>query len=125
MKSRNKIIRWRKRYPLMRPIDMARKLNVSRQYVHTVLKKYDLPTTAPSKKYVHYCPVCKEAVATRATVCPGRCRYEYYNIVVTCVYCRFKFIRKRYDIVNGYRRGYNNIYCGRKCFYRARRENGD
>ncbi len=91
MKSRNKIIRWRRRYPLMRPIDMARKLNVSRQYVYKILKKYDLPTSAPSQRKIRHCPICNDIVPTQAKVCPGRCRYEYTNIQVTCSFVSTNF----------------------------------
>jgi len=124
MKPKNRIVRLRTRNPLMRPIDIARRVGVSKQYVHTTLQKADLPTAAPFAKRVIYCPVCTKIVPTRGKVCPGKCQYEYYNIIVTCSFCRFKFIMKRYEIVNRNRRGYNNIYCGRTCFYRARRENG-
>ena len=125
MKAKNKIVRLRKRYPLMRPVDIARQVGVSRQYVHTTLRKADLPTSAPSRRRVRHCPICNEIVKTRASVCPGRCRYEYYNHIVACSYCHFQFIMKRYEIVNRYRRGYNNIYCSRQCYYRARSENGN
>ena len=122
MKSRNRIIRWRKRFPLMRPIDMARKLNVSRQYVYKILKKYDLPTSAPPQRKVRHCPICYDIVPTRAKVCPGRCRYEYTNIQVTCSFCTYKFLRKRWQIISCYRRGYQNIYCSRSCYYKSRRD---
>ena len=125
MKSRNKIIRWRRKYPLMRPIVMARKLGVSRQYVHTILKKYDLPTSAPPQRTIRHCPICSGIVPTGAKVCPGRCRYEYTNIKVTCNFCQYKFLRKRWDIIGGYRRGYQNIYCSRTCYYKSRRDNGN
>ena len=125
MRPKNRIVRLRKRNPLLRPVDIARQVGVSRQYVHTTLKKADLPTSAPPKKRFNHCLVCNEIVPTRARICPGKCHYEYYNHVVTCDYCRFKFIMKRYQIVNRHRRGYNNIYCGRRCYYRSRRENGN
>lgn len=125
MKSRNKIIRWRRKYPLMRPIVMARKLGVSRQYVHTILKKYDLPTSAPPQRTIRHCPICSGIIPTRARVCPGRCRYEYTNLQVTCSFCRYKFLRKRWDIINSYKRGYKNIYCSRTCYHKSRRDHGN
>jgi len=122
MKSRNKIIRWRNKFPLMRPIDMAHKLNVSKQYVHKILKKYDLPTSAPRPRKLTYCLVCRELLLVVKRFCSNKCRYEYYNIIVTCSFCKFKFIRKRHLIVYKYKLGYTNIYCSRKCLVHAQRE---
>ena len=93
---------------------------VSRQYIHKVLKNNNIPTIRAKRKKVQYCLHCKEPSPT--VVHKGTCRFEYYNIKVNCASCRVPFYRKRGQIVNKYNRGYNKIYCSRPCYYRGRRD---
>ena len=55
--------------------------------------------------------------------CSNKCKFNYYNIKVTCTLCRVPFYRKRYQIIQRYYdlRGYKHIYCSRQCFYRGQR----
>ena len=59
MRNKKKIIRLRTRQPLLTGSEISRKLNVSKQYVHQVLKKAGLNNRQPHyKKRIIFCKVC-------------------------------------------------------------------
>jgi len=94
--------------------------DVSRQYIHKVLKQNNIPTIRAKKmKNVRHCKICGE-ISTKL-VHDGSCHFQYYNIKVNCIYCRIPFYRKRSQIIQKYNRGYNNIYCSNRCYYRGKR----
>lgn len=122
MRAKNRIIRLRHKNPLMSNAEIGRQIGVSRDYVGDILKKNGLVTRVPHKPYVKYCDICgnPRAKQRRIPVCSSRCRFLYFRIRVTCSYCKIDFYLKRGEVVQRYRRGYNNIYCSQKCHTRKR-----
>jgi len=114
-----KIVAYKYEHPYDTLQQIGTNFGVSRQYIHRVLKQTNTPTLRAKMKYVKYCLVCGEA--TTRIVCKGHCSFEYYNIKVNCSWCRIPFYRKRGAIVYKYNRGYNKIYCSRRCYYRGKR----
>ena len=104
--------------------EIGRQVGVSRDYVGDILKKNGLVTKVPHKFYMKYCDICGNPRAKwlRTPVCSSRCRFLYFRIRVTCSYCKIDFYLKRGEVAQRYRRGYNSIYCSRKCFRRKRNE---
>jgi len=115
-----KIAQYRQEHPSLTLAEIGEVFNVSRQYVHKVLKQTATPTIRAKKRTVKYCLVCGNA--STLMVCKGRCRFQYYNIKVNCATCRIAFYRKRGQIKLKYNRGYNKIYCSRMCYYRGKRQ---
>ena len=122
MKPKNKIIRLRKRNPLLPSNQIAKAVGVSRQWVSYVLKRAGLITETPRQKPIYTCWKCGGNHIFNRRFCSDDCYYEYYNIIVECSFCHVQFRRKRYVIDRGTRDGYNNIYCSRRCYYRGQRE---
>ena len=122
IKKKDKILLYKKEHPFDTLQNIGDYFNVSRVYVHKVLKNNGLPTTRLKKLKVVYCLVCGNPTEKQAKVCKGKCYFKYYNIKVNCAYCRIPFYRKRAQIKLKYNRGYNNIYCSNKCYYRGQRD---
>jgi hypothetical protein len=115
----SKIIQYRYDNPHDTLQQIGNAFKVSRQYIHEVLKNNDIPTIrAKRQKGTRYCLVCKELSTT--LVHKGTCHFQYYNIKLTCTYCRVPFYRKRADIVHKYHRGYGKNYCSQQCFHKHR-----
>lgn len=122
MKAKNKIVRLRKRNPLLPSNQIAKDVGVSRQYVSTVLQKHELPTAAPRIKKLKECLKCKELHSRKQRFCSSECRFKYTHINVTCSFCHLDFYRIRHVIDNRTRAGYNRIFCSRACYYRGQRD---
>jgi len=122
MSNGSKIITYRQEHPHQTLAEIGSYFQVSRQYVHRVLKTNGVPTLRAKKKKFKYCLVCGQATPRQRMICPGKCSFNYYNIKVNCAFCRIPFYRKRGQIINKYDRGYNKIYCGRQCYYRGKRD---
>tara|TARA_E500000318_G_C3511611_1_gene192552 strand:- start:243 stop:626 length:384 start_codon:yes stop_codon:yes gene_type:complete len=118
-KLKPKIIKLRKNNPLMSNAEIAEKVGCSRQYIHRLLKKEDFPNP-PRPKKIRLCEVCKKE-STRK-VHKGRCSYEYYKIELTCAFCRIKFKRDRSAVMQGYRKGFSDIYCSAECVQKGRKD---
>ena len=113
------IIKYRQENPMLTLQDIGNNFKVSRQYIHRILKQANIPTKRIIKRPVKYCLVCGD-VTTRK-VCKGKCNFRYYNLMVNCITCHIPFYRKRGQIIEKYNRGYNKIYCSRRCYYRGKR----
>ena len=123
MKPKNKILRLRKKFPLLPSNQIAQQVGVSRQYVSTILQKNELSTSTPRIKKLKECLRCRELHSNRQRFCSSDCRFKYNQIWVTCSFCHVEFYRARHVIDNRQRAGYNKIYCGRQCYYRGQRDN--
>ena len=97
MSLTTRITKLRKQNPLLSNEKIAEKVRCSRQYVHRVLKKTDLPNP-PRKKKVRLCEVCKKE--STAKVHKGRCSYEYYRPEIVCSFCKVKFRRTLYQLLD-------------------------
>lgn len=117
MNATKKIIKLRKDNPLWSNARIAEKVGCSRQYVHRIIKRADLPNP-PKKRKVRFCAICSSE--STAIVHKGRCSYEYYRPEVTCSFCHIKFRRTKTALRQGYIRGCNNIYCSRQCYNKGR-----
>lgn len=120
MTSIASIVIYRQEHPYDTLEQIGIHFKVSRQYVHKVLKQTQTPTKRVKKQHVRYCLVCNNPSST--LICRGKCHFEYYNIKVNCANCRIPFYRKRAAIVSKYNRGYDKIYCSRRCYYRGKRD---
>jgi len=124
MKTDKKIIKMRKQQPLLTGSEMGRILNVSRQYVSRILKEADLHNIQPTYKRVTVqCKVCGKTTPRGQQICPlGECREQYYNIDVTCSFCKYSFRIKRGHIIQRHKRGLKNIYCSHECYAKGKRD---
>ena len=121
MKPKNMILRLRTKNPLMNSVEIAKKIGVSKQYVHSILKKNDLVTNVPKpKKHVQVCLNCDIIHIDKRRFCSDDCRFKYTNILVECSFCHVQFYRKRQVLKRNYGYGYKQIYCSHSCMYRGR-----
>ena len=88
---------------------IAKEVEVSVSWTHSILKKANLPTNPPRKKKITY--ICQ------------KCKYNYRNPLFTCHYCQVKFRRSRSKVTAAIKNGCKHIYCEQKCTYRAKRDN--
>jgi len=117
------ILRLRKKNPLMNSVEIAKKVGVSKQYVHSILKKNDLVTNVPkSKKHLQTCWHCDIIHIYKRRFCSKECHFKYSNILVECSFCHVQFYRKRSQLKRNYRYGYKQIYCSHSCLYKGRRD---
>jgi len=122
MPKKADIIQLRTENPLMNSVEIGKEVNVSKQYVHKILKREGLNTYAPKRKKFRRCVYCNEPTVARIKVCPGECHFKYYHIKVNCSYCHIEFYLRRSTIKNRHYNQYHNIHCSRKCFYRKQRD---
>ena len=115
-----KIVHYKQENPTLTLADIGKQFGVSRQYIHKVLKQSDIPTKRVIQRFVNYCLVCGNS--TPLKVCKGKGHFRYYNLLVNCSSCHIPFYRKRGQIINKHTRGYNKIYCSRRCYYRGKRQ---
>ena len=121
MSTREKALALRQSNPWMTLVEIAEELNVSKQRIHFILKQAHLPTSGLKFKKVHYCQVCSTPVKYKAKTCKS-CRFTYYKMLVNCAFCHVPFFIWRSEIRRRQKYGYNNIYCGRTCYYRGARD---
>ena len=128
-----RIILYKRENPTLTLAGIGKRFKCSREYIHHVLKSNNEPTLRAIAKKVRPCKNCNTLIQilegvkyfshTGAIFCSTKCKFNYYNIKVTCTLCRVPFYRKRYQIIQRYYdpRGYKHIYCSNKCFYRGQR----
>ena len=123
MTAKQEIIRLRQYNPLMNGSEIARKVEVCKQYVSKVLKAEGLTNSVPrQRKLPRQCDLCGYPIPKRKRFCSFKCREIYLYLLVTCAFCHMSFIRRRSDIALGHRRAYNHIYCSRSCYNRGQRD---
>ena len=122
MGSKDKIIQLRTENPLMNSVEIGTEVGVSKQYVHKILRKEGLHTSVPKKKRFNRCKQCNEPVKPSVNICSGTCHFNYYRIKVTCSFCHVDFYLQRSEVTQRYKRGYNNIYCSKPCYYKGRKD---
>lgn len=125
MKAKNKIIRLRKKFPLLPSNQIAKKVGVSRQYVHKILLQSELHTAAPSKRKnpTNACLVCGQFTKdSRYRFCSKECRLSYLRVDLICSFCKIGFVITRSQLDQKIRDGYNRPYCSRTCFYKGKKD---
>jgi predicted DNA-binding transcriptional regulator AlpA len=123
----DQIIRLRTENPILRLTQIADKVGVRKSYAHKVLAKAALPTKSVliNKKHLPKRVVCRacngdvskatESHSARVHHIHDACRYEYFNIIVNCRFCRVVFRRKR-NLIIAAAPFSTYIYCGRTCY---------
>ena len=124
MKISKKIIRLRKRQPLLTGSEIGRKMGVSRQYVSRILNEADLNNIQPTyKKEVKMCKVCGKQTPRGQQLCPiGKCKDIYFNVEMICAFCKTNYILKRGHVVQRYNRQLKNTYCSSSCYGRGQKD---
>jgi len=137
--TKTKVIRYKTKNPFMRTSEIAKKMGYTRSYVHKVLKENGLFTKIPSglkSRYV-YCVECKDLVMTikrknrynekkaKKTFCSKACKISYYNIELTCSYCKEHFLRLKSVVIQGYVNDSYHVYCNLMCMNKDKRKEGD
>ena len=120
MATRQQAIVLRQENPFLSMVDIAKRLGVSKQRIHFLLKQEHLSTSCIKLKKAVYCKVCGKP--TKGTKTCKECHFTYYFFKVNCAFCHVPFYLRTCEIRRRQKYGYNNIYCGRKCFYRGRRD---
>ena len=120
MKPKNKIKRLRQKNPFMRMSEIAKIVNVKRHYVHEVLTKAGLSTIIPTYRKRTYCKICSSTTKYNTLFCSKECKTTYYQLEVTCSFCKKKFLRNKRKLQYSYQMGYQYIHCSMRC-YRKRR----
>ena len=117
----SKIIQYRYDNPHDTLQQIGDAFKLSRQYIFKVLKQNEVPTIRAKKmKNARHCKICGE-LSTKL-VHDGSCHFQYYKLKIVCTFCRVPFYRKRSEIVQKYRAGYNNLFCSVKCSVRHKSE---
>ena len=123
----DQIIRLRTENPILRLTQIADRIGVNKSYAHKVLSKAELPTKSVliNKKHLPKRVVCRacngdvskatESHSARVHHIHDACRYEYFNIIVNCRFCKVAFRRKRITLISAAPHS-TYIYCSRKCY---------
>ena len=125
MKAKNKIVRLRKKFPLLPSNQIANKVGVSRQYVHKILRQANLHTSAPSrrKNATNACLVCGQPTSdSRYRFCSKECRVDYLTVDMVCSFCKVVYTITRSQLAQKVRDGYNKPYCSRICVYKGKKD---
>ena len=137
--TKTKVIRFKTKNPFMRTSEIAKKMGYHRSYVHKVLKENGVLTKIPSglKSRHVYCAECKDLVMTikrknrynerkaKKTFCSDACKTSYYNIELTCSYCKEPFLRLKSVVIRGYVQDSYYVYCSQMCNNKNRRKGKD
>ena len=124
MRTDKKVIRLRKQQPLLTGSEIARKLNISRQYVSRILQHAGLNNKQPHyRKRVTTCLFCGKITFRQQKFCPNSdCREQYYYIDVTCSLCHYNFKILKSTVKKGYGRGSRYIYCSSTCYSKGKKQ---
>ena len=107
------------RYATLREI--GEKFGVTRQYVHKVLKKQNIPTLRLKKERFSICKICDLRIdGSLAKVHQGKCHGEYYYKIVRCDNCFAKWHMKRSVLISKIKRKDRHGYCSRSCYIKHR-----
>lgn len=125
--KREQIIRLRTENPILRLTQIADRVGVRKSYAHKVLTNAELSTKSVliNKRYLPKRVICRacngdvskatESHAARVHHIHDACRYEYFNIIVNCRFCKVAFRRKRITLISAAPHS-TYIYCSRKCY---------
>jgi len=124
MRTDKKVIRLRKQQPLLTGSAIARKLNISRQYVCDILRKEGLNNRQPHyKKRITTCENCGKITPRSQKFCPkSDCSDSFYYLDVTCSFCHYNFKLLKSRIMVRYNRGSRKIYCSRGCYSKGKKD---
>ena len=123
--KREQIVRLRTENPILRLTQIADTVGVRKSYAHKVLTQAELPTKSVliAKKNLPkrvVCRACGEDVPpsarriARIKHIHDECRYEYFNILVHCRFCRTPFRRHRSLFTSTWKHN-TYIYCSVEC----------
>ena len=132
--AKTKVLRFKAQNPFMRTSEIAKRMGYHRSYVYKILKENEQPTRIPSglKSRHVYCAECKELVMTikrknrynekkaEKTFCSTTCKTNYFQIELTCSYCKKTFRKYKSQVKQAKEQGSENIFCGITCLYKKR-----
>jgi len=96
---------------------------VSTSYIHSILRDNNMPTKALLRnRKSNYCTQCGKYIDGVNKFHQGRCRFNYYKILLKCDRCRIPYYVHRGRVVEKQNRNQTNNYCSRECFYKGRSE---
>ena len=116
------IIEYRQNHPTLTLQAIGTHFNVTRSYIHKVLKRNNIPTKGVRRKKSRSCRACGQLHYRHNRYCSPECHFQHKYLEVNCAFCHVSFYRSRWHIDYNYKRGYNNIYCGRTCYGRGQRD---
>ena len=114
--EKTRIITFTQDHPSLTLREIGENFNVSKQYIHKVLRKNNITRTRLKFKKVAYCSICGNPTEKTAKVCAGNCYFQYYYIRVNCAFCRVSFYKKRSQIVQSHANNQKHLYCSMKCY---------
>ena len=125
MKTKNKIIRLRKNNPYITSAAIANTLGITRQSVHKVLVKNNLPTRAAEPP--EECTTCSESILPSLSFknhgkifCNAECHEAYANPTLVCEVCKKQFQRTRKRVKQNKRHKLEGTYCSTECYQTSR-----
>ena len=93
--------------------EIARKINISRQRVHQILKDEGLPTKHQIRKYLYQCPVC--GTISPFKFCSIECKKQWQRIPIICTRCGKLFFRDRHQFFINYPHHNDVLFCSKIC----------
>ena len=93
--------------------EIARKINISRQRVHQILKDEGLPTKHQIRKYLYQCPVC--GTISPFKFCSKQCKKQWQMIPIVCTRCGKLFFRDRHQFFLNYPHHNDGLFCSKIC----------
>jgi len=93
--------------------EIARKTNVSRQRVFTILKDEGLPTSHQASKLFYKCQVCGNVSTSK--FCSADCKKKWERIQIVCTGCGKLFTRDTQTFLKNYRHHSNSVFCSKSC----------
>ena len=126
MAKKDDILKFRSTKPFLTLQEIGDEFNVSRQYIHKVLRKAGFHTNAPKPlTKARYCVQCGNRTSPKTKTCSDRCRFHLRFMKVTCSFCTCEFYRRKALLKKSYYLNYKNIYCSQRCYQKGRLDNYD
>lgn len=115
MKSRNAVLAFRQQNPIMKAVDIARGVGISRERVRQILNKYNLPTAIYKVPYI--CQDCGKILrnGNQNRKWCKECRTNHLKVELVCETCGKSFLREGWLYRKSQRRGYKHIWCSKQC----------
>ena len=110
--NRDRIAELLEQEPTLTNTEAARRIGVTRSYVHQIRNSLGLPPSNRRKSW-HPCEACGNLIPSRKRYCDKLCAYNMKD--VTCETCGKVFPRSNRVIRTNEERGYQHIWCSKSC----------
>ena len=119
--GKTRIITFTQDHPSLTLREIGENFNVSKQYIHKVLKRAGLHTNVPKPlQPSRYCVQCGNRTLPKRKLCSDKCRFDWRFMKVSCSYCTQEFYRRKHQLKKSYYLNFKNIYCSQRCYQRSR-----